>query len=827
MPLFSRSLGLATLLVLGLAFLLGGQSVAAEEALKMVSFERVRMHDPVWQPRIERLVHKTLPHAFDNTEPAQERLRMCAEYLERGRTGPKPPPHRFNTSDLYKVLEGAALMIQSEPNPEIESLMDRIIDVIARAQQEDGYLYVSHIVGNPNVGSMGRRPYDLVRRSHELYNMGHLYEAAVAYARATGKTKLLEVAEKHARHVDKVFFQGDPAYNDGQPVNQAPGHEEIELGLVKLYHYTGKKRYLDMAKRLLDIRGVTYVPGGTGTLAPSYAQEHAPVAEQTEAKGHAVRATYLYAAMAEVDSLLGSKDYSHALDSIWNDITDRKMHITGGLGAVHGIEGFGPAYELPNKRAYLETCAAVGNVFFNMRMFLKYRDAEYVDVAEIALLNNCLSGIGIDGTSFFYPNPLEADHGHRPRSGWFGTACCPSNIARLIPQIPGYLYATAEEDLYCTLYAASSTSLDLAGEKVDVKQTTDYPFDGRIEFQIDPEEAADFRLHLRIPTWSGRQLVPGDLYRYTEPSSGWSVEVNGETVRPRVEKGFAVLERTWRPGDHVRLTLPMPIQANTCTDKVEANRGRIAFSRGPLVFCAEGIDNGGAVQRFFVDPDRALADSKTTRIDAGILEGLPKISVPAREIDIDGEATDAQLKLIPYFAWSNRDRSSMITWLAARKELSHPDPMHPDLLKFAGVKASHTFGNDTVEAVRMPHTPESSFDRSIRRWTSWPQKGKTQWVEIELDRPQEIVSVGVYWYDDHGGVQVPGEWHLEAPDDDGQWKTLEIYNTDQYSSLPDAYNTVHPAESLQTDRLRIVMTPQHEDTCVGILSVDVETGDPQ
>ncbi|MCA9137546.1 MAG: glycoside hydrolase family 127 protein [Planctomycetales bacterium] len=780
------------------------------------------MSDRIWQPRIELLVSNTLPHAFKNTEVAQRRLRQCAEWLESNGTTVKPEPHRFNTSDLYKVMEGAALMIQSQPNAEIETMMDGIIDVIDRAQAEDGYLYVPHITGSIRENEMGPRPYSYLIHSHELYNVGHLYEAAVAYAQATGKTKLLDVAEKNACHVQKVIFEGDPAYNDGKPVMQAPGHQEIELGLVKLYNYTGKKLYLEMAKHFLDIRGVTFSPSGRGVSAPTYAQQHLPVARQSTATGHAVRATYQYAAMAEVDSLLGTADYSRALDNIWHDIVDKKMHITGGLGAVHGIEGFGPEYVLPNKDTYLETCAAVGNVFFNMRMFLKYRDAKYVDVAEISLLNNCLAGMGADGMSFFYPNPLEAVDGHAPRSGWFGTACCPSNLARLIPQVSGYMYATDQAGVFCNLYGTSETTIDVNGQPVQIRQTTDYPWSGEIALDIDPKRKVNFALRLRVPTWAGGQLVPGELYSYANPSPPWSVQVNGQTIAAKIEQGFAVIDRQWQAGDNVTLHLPMPVRINRCIDRVEADRDRVCFSRGPIVLCAEGIDNEGAVQRFFVpEIERLDARVENRQRDSQRFGDWPSILIHAQEVDIDQEVRDATVNLIPYFAWSNRDRGSMQVWFPTKQSLAQPDLMSPENLKFAGVAASHTFDQDTTAAIRMRNSPKNSADRSIPRWTSWPQLGKQQWVEIAFDRATEIRAVGVYFYDDHGGVQVPGSWRLEKLDGK-QWQPVEIYNTDQYSTLPDNYNTVHPAAPLRTDKIRIVMTPQHDQTTVGILSVEIE-----
>ena len=804
--------------LLFILFLFNTALILNAETVKMVPFQKVQMTDTVWQPRIEMLVNETLPHAFKNTEVGLNRLRMCAEFQENN-GGPKPEPHRFNTSDLYKVMEGGAMMIQAEPNPKIEELMDNAIDIIARAQADDGYLYVSHICGNPIEHEMGAKPYSHVIHSHELYNIGHLYEAAVAYAQATGKTKLLEVAEKSAQHVNKVFFEGDSKYNNGKPVMQAPGHQEIEIGLIKLYNYTGNDLYLNMAKKFLDIRGVTFVPNGTGVNSPGYAQQHEPVAKQTEAVGHAVRATYQYAAMAEVDSLMHKEDFSDALDSIWHNIVDTKMHISGGLGAVHGIEGFGPSYELPNKHTYLETCAAVGNVFFNMRMFLKYHDAKYVDVAEVALLNNCLSGIGLDGKSFFYPNPLEADFDHNPRSGWFGCACCPSNIARLIPQVSGYLYATDGEQLWCTLYASNQATLGLMGSNVKITQTTGYPFDGKIRFSIDPEKALKFNMNLRIPTWVGRQFVPGELYSYSGTSSMWSLKVNGKKIHPKVEKGFVSIDRTWNKGDTVELVLDMPVRVNICIEQVKANVNRISFTRGPLLYCAEGVDNNGIVQRFYVEPEKVMSGSKVQALNSGILAGLTQITVPAKE-NLGKYFAEAQVKMIPYFAWSNRDRSSMITWMPTLASMTHPDPSMPGVLKFASVKASHTWSGDTTQAIRMRNNPSSSADTSIRRWTSWPQKGQSQWVEIDLAKVSKIQSLGVYWYNDNGGVQLPGNWHIEVPVN-GSWNKLAIYNTDQYSCLPDCYNTVHPSETLSVDKLRIVMMPAHGQTCVGILSVNI------
>lgn len=402
-------------------------------------------------------------------------------------------------------------------------------------------------------------------------------------------------------------------------------------------------------------------------MSPEYAQQHLPVREQTKAVGHAVRAAYLYSGMAEVSVHAGDTSLRPALDSIWHNIVDTRMHITGGLGAVHGIEGFGPEYELPNKEAFDETCAAVGNVLFNHRMFLMEKDAKYMDVAEVALLNNVLAGVNLEGNRFFYLNPLEADgitpfnHGMAGRSPWFGTACCPSNLARLIPQVPGLMYASTENEIYCSFYAGSQTTLALEDGKVNLKQITEYPFDETIRWEITPEkEQQSFAMKLRIPTWVGEQFVPGDLYHYTgSESSGWSVKVNGEEVDARKDKGFVVIDRIWNKGDNVELILPMPVRYSKAIDKVEANRGRLCITRGPLVYAAEGIDNRNVLPNVFIP--KASNPLLVTTYSNGLMNGIPMVNIPAWEKHPDGNK-EISLTLLPYYAWNNRGDGSMMVW---------------------------------------------------------------------------------------------------------------------------------------------------------------------
>ena len=799
---------------------------AKDEPLQPVSFHKVEMTSNFWRPRLITQRKVLVPFAFEKTKPGVAHLKAAADFLA-GKKVEGHRAHRFIDSDLYKVMEGAAYLARLKDDPELEAQFDRIVDVIAAAQEPNGYLYPSHTTGVGEARNMmGDSPYTYVVHSHELYNMGHMYEAAVAYYLATGKNKLLKVAEKNARHINKVFFEGDPKYNGGKPIRQAPGHQEIELALVKLHKVTGKQLYLDMARKFLEVRGVTYVPQGEGVRSSTYAQQQAPVTEQKEAVGHAVRATYLYSAMADVGKLTGNTAYSKALNYIWGNLVNTRMHITGGLGAVHGIEGFGPKYLLPNADAFNETCAAVGNVLFNFRMFLVHKDAKYLDVAEVALLNNVLAAVNLEGNRFFYVNPLEADgkypfnHGTAGRAPWFGTACCPSNMARLLPQVQGMTYAHDEKDLYITFYAETATRIKISDTEVGIQQKTAYPNEGNIEIILNPAKPTSFRLLLRIPTWTGKQFVPGELYQYADSKAeSWTLSINGKSVKAGTENGFAVIDRRWEKGDRVTLDLPMSIRVNKCNEKVEDNHGRLALTRGPFVLCAEGLDNGGATQRFFLGETPATAKAKvsTTKIPSG---SFLQAQLPAEAVTADGKTEETSLSLIPYYAWNNRGPSSMTVWFPKEKELSVFDPNKlPKESIFSKITASQTSDLDTVSAIGDGKEPRWSSGKKVPRWTSRPQKGKPQWVEARFNASKNIRSVGVYWMQDQQDVKFPKEWSLEV-EQGGQWKPFELYVTDRYDMRANQYNVVHPAGPLSCDAIRIRMTPK-EDASVGILEVQV------
>ena len=790
-----------------------------------VAFSRVKINDSFWLPRLLVQKNETVPFALQKTKRAAENFRRCGAFL-RGEKDEMPFTHRFVSSDLYKVMEGAAYLLNIEPDEALEAQMDQLITIIGQAQQEDGYLYVSHTCGIADEGEMGLTPYSWVIHSHELYNVGHLYEGAVAYFEATGKRAWLEIAEKSARHVNKAFFEGDPNYNDGVPLNQAPGHQEPELALCRLYRATRDELYLNMAKKFLDIRGVTYCPEGEGIMSPTYAQQHAPVAKQDKAVGHAVRAAYMYAAMADVSALTGDYTYIEALENIWKNIVNAKMHITGGLGAIHGIEGFGEDYDLPNLDAYNETCAAIANVFFNHRMTLLHKDAKYFDVAEVSLLNNSLAGVNVKGNKFFYVNPLEADghqlfnHGSAGRSPWFDCACCPSNIARVVNHVGGYMYAVEDATIYALLYSGNEVTLAVNETQVTLKQSTRYPYAGAIRIEIDLGSPTAFAVKLRIPTWAlGERFVPGDLYRYTEKAtSPWTLHVNGKKLLLDVYKGFVEINRIWSAGDTIELDLPMDVRFNQCDSKVVDNRGRVCLTRGPLVLCAEEADNQGVVQRFYL-PDLPTEDSCfVDQIEEGILAGTPIVRVPCME-RIGCKSRNAEVNFIPYLSWNNRGNASMIVWLpnSAQGADSQLSRVHFDPTKYGTISASSCADHGAVDAVKDGRRPESSADESTAAWISTGQSSK-EWIQMLFDRPQTVERIGLFWVS-YNQIDTPKSWRMEYLKA-GVWYPFEKYVTDIYGVSKDRFNTIHPASKLTCEGLRINIEAK-VGQLVGLFDIDL------
>lgn len=644
-----------------------GQADPPDYPITPVGFTEVTLSDGFWAPRLETNRVSTIPFAMRQNE---ETGRVDNFRIAGGLGEGKYKGERYNDTDVYKVMEGAAYTLALRSDPKLESEMDSLIEIIAAAQEEDGYLFTSRTVDpeNPLMGT-GEDRWSNLAVSHELYNAGHLYEAAVAHYLATGKRGFLEIALKNADLVAATF--GPELKHD------APGHQEIELGLVKLFRATGDTRYLDLAKYYLDQRGhelelKVYPEGHRFSIYndPIQIQAHAPVLEQDEAVGHAVRCMYMYSGMADVAALTGDTSYIAAMDRLWDNVVGRKMALTGGVGARHSRENFGDDYELPNLTAYNETCAAIGMVFWNHRMFLLHGDARYLDVMERVLYNGVISGVSLEGDTFFYPNPLESDGKYRFNKGkaarqpWFGTACCPGNIARFLPAVPGYVYARTEDAFYVNLFVNSEAELKVAGQWVGIRQETGYPWEGRIKLFLEPDRAREFGVCVRVPGWARNEPVPSDLYRYlTEGDSEIRLLVNGEPQEVQLHKGFAVLRRKWERGDEIELDLPMPVRRVLSHEAVEDNRGRVALERGPLVYCAEWPDNEADVRSLMIPDSAAL----TTEFRPDLLQGVVVISGEAHSRSIESqnptEAAPTRFTAIPYYAWAHRGIGEMAVWL--------------------------------------------------------------------------------------------------------------------------------------------------------------------
>jgi len=621
--------------------------------VKPVPFTDVHVADQFWAPRIETNRTVSIPFAFKNCEETGriDNFSKAAGLMEGQHVG-----IRFDDSDVYKIMEGAAYSIRLHPDPDLEKYLAALIATVSAAQEDDGYLYTARTIDpeHPAKGA-GDQRWSNLRWSHELYCAGHMYEAAVAHYMATGKRSFLDVAISNADLIDSVFGPGKK--------RDVPGHQEIEIGLAKLYRVTGNEKYLKLAKFFLDERGHAH----GRELYGSYTQDHKPVIEQHEAVGHAVRAAYMYSGMADVAALTGDTDYVEALDRIWANVVSEKLYLTGGIGASRRGEAFGGNYELPNKSAYNETCAAIGNVLWNHRLFLLHGDAKYIDVLERTLYNGLISGVSLEGDSFFYPNPLESDgeykfnQGSATRSPWFRCACCPGNVTRFVPSIPGYAYAYRDNVLYVSLFVSGSATGMMANVPGRITQTTRYPWDGTVKMTIEPERPAEFAVYVRIPGWARNRPVPSDLYQYMNSSNEEAtLKVNGRPVALDIEKGFARIQRTWQRGDTIELELPMPVRRVVAHEKVEANVGKVAIERGPIVYCAEAVDNGGHVLDLVLPDDAPLE----TEFRQDMLGGVTVVTGTARALARNAAAaSERDFVAIPYYAWSHRGVGEMAVWL--------------------------------------------------------------------------------------------------------------------------------------------------------------------
>ena len=630
-----------------------------------------------WGDRIRAAREVTIPLAFQKCEETHryENFKMAAYTLQHpGHEGLQTPKwdvskfmgFSFDDTDVYKTIEGASYVLQTYPDKQLTAYIDSVLDIVAAAQEPDGYLYTARTI-NPEHPHhwAGKKRWEVEDfLSHELYNLGHMVDAACAHYQATGSDKFLNIAKRYADCVVR-----EVGAQQGQAC-VVPGHQIAEMALVRLYVLTGEQKYLDEAKFLLDYRGKT-------GRRDKYSQSDKPVVDQTEAWGHAVRAGYMYAGMADVAALTGDADYLKAIDAIYNNIVSKKYYITGGVGARHEGEAFGADYELPNLTSYNETCAAISMVYLFHRMFLLHGDAKYIDCMERTLYNGVISGMSVDGGRFFYPNPLSADGKYAfnadnttERQPWFGCACCPSNLCRFIPSLPGYMYAVKDRNLYVNLFAGNTATMQVGGKQVVLEQQTNYPWDGDISIKVMKNQAKAFRMLVRIPGWVDRQPVPSDLYRFSDDVQGsYTVKVNGRPVEGQLENGYLAIDRQWKKGDVVSVHLDMPVRMVKADQHVKADQGRTAVERGPLVYCAEGADNQGFCIFNFLVPRQP----RFTVVDRQI-SGQRDVNFSVKAIEVEGQAVDtdaagkvkaqsATLTMIPYYAWNHRGTGLMQVWL--------------------------------------------------------------------------------------------------------------------------------------------------------------------
>jgi DUF1680 family protein len=689
-------------------------------------------------------------------------------------TNRKIPGFPFDDTDPYKVLEGASYALAASPDPALHDFLNTLISKIALAQEPDGYLYTARTIdpAHPHAWSGPQRWLKDPDESHELYDAGHLFEAAAAHYQATGQTNLLNIAIREANLLCDTFGP--------DKLHIWPGHEIVEMGLVRLYRVTGNERYLKLAKFFLDVRG----PGGD-----EYHQSHIKPAEQKEAVGHAVRAGYLYSGMADVAAMTGDQEYVQAIDAIWDNVVGKKLYITGGIGALGSGEAFGPDYFLPNMSAYCETCAAVANDYWNQRLFLLHGDAKYIDVLERTLYNGVLSGVSLDGKGFFYPNPLESN-GQHARSPWFGCACCPGNITRFLASVPGYVYAQKDDAIYVNLYVADNAEVKLSnGTQVRLTQDTRYPWSGNVHISVAPIRESTFTVMLRIPGWARNEPVPSDLYRFAdEARDPVTVRVNGESVPVNPVKGYVSLNRSWQKGDAIELNLPMPVRRVKANPKVQADAGRVALQRGPLVYCAEWPDNPNGKVRNLLLPDNVAL---TSEFRADLLNGVEVVQGKAVSLSNSDTGTlvrtEQDFQAIPYFTWANRGRGEMAVWLAD-SESSVRLPARPTVASRSRVSVSNKGTNPRAINDQLEPASSNDSENSFFHW--WPRKGSLEWVEYAFDAPTTVSHAEVYWFDDTGTgeCRMPASWKLFYKDGD-EWKPVKT--DDPYGTEKDRFNRLN------------------------------------
>lgn len=747
-----------------------------------VPFTSVKVEsNSFWGQRLEASRIVTIPLAFSKCESegrytnfsnAAEHMKDPSKVFKVNGVG-----YSFDDTDPYKTIEGASYILQTYPDKKLKLYIDSVLNVIASAQEPDGYLYTSRTQNpdDPHHWAGPTRWSKVEDLSHEFYNLGHMVEGAVAHYQATGSRKFLDIAIRYADCVIREV--GD---KPGQAC-VVPGHQIAEMALCRLYLVTGDRKYLDQAKFFLDYRGKT-------TIKTEYSQSHKPVVEQDEAVGHAVRATYMYAGMADVAALTGDSAYINAIDAIWDNIVNKKLYITGGIGATASGEAFGPNYYLPNMSAYCETCAAIGNVYVNHRLFLLHGESKYYDVLERSLYNGLISGVSLDGGKFFYPNPLES-MGQHQRQAWFGCACCPSNISRFVPSLPGYVYAVKDRSVYVNLFLSNTSNLTVAGKKVALTQTTGYPYCGDINIKVDRNSCGQFDLKIRIPGWLKSRPLPGELYSYSDNKRlGYSIKVNGVEAEGSVtEDGYFTIPRKWKKGDVVTIHFDMEPRTVRASEKVEADRGMVSIERGPIVYCAEWPDNKFDIKSVLInqnpeftleqrDLEAFIPEASKAKLNTYKTQQITTLTTDAQTLAFDkqGKLTTEEVKLtlIPYYAWCHRGNGDMKVWIP--QDLKATNPAAPATLASQS-KIGSSMRIPALQSIADRLVPKDGNDRSMPYTHWWPKNNSTEWISYTFPEEATVQSCTVYWFDDQpwGGCRIPDSWKIYYKDASGNWVPVE------------------------------------------------------
>ncbi|HPI73003.1 MAG TPA: glycoside hydrolase family 127 protein [bacterium] len=750
--------------------------------LSAVPFTQVHIEDSFWAPRQEINRTASIPINLEMLDKSGNLINfdLAAEGKRKGYNGPV-----YMDSDLYKALEAASYSLAAHPDAALQKKIDAIIRRIAAAQQKDGYLNTYYTVNKPD------QRWTNLRDHHELYCAGHLFEAAVAHYQATGKRTLLRVATRFADHICSLFGPG-PGQRMGYP-----GHPEIELALIKLWRVTGQQRYFDLARFFIENRGIHFFAREHQTPEAeydgSYWQDDMPLCEHRTIKGHAVRACYLLSGATDVAAVTDDAALLKMIQRVWRNTIERNQYITGGIGPSSHNEGFTVDYDLPNLTAYQETCATIALAQWNHRLALLYGDSRYADVVERCLYNGMLSGVSQDGKTFFYVNRLESDGGQH-RSPWFGCACCPPNVARTVASLGGYVCAQDDHSLWMNLYLQGRIQVIFPKGRLWVQVLGNYPWDGRVRIKPSPEKPLAFALRLRKPGWCDQATV----------------HVNGKAVAPPMDKGYYVLDRTWQSGDEVELNLDMPVRRMIAHPQVQADAGRTAFQRGPLVYCLEACDHAAKLASIFLPPTCPLTAEWDPSLFNGMMilkgKGLStdSLSWKGKLYQAMPSPRQVEVKAVPYFVWDNRAPGAMMVWL--------PQAMPPAAVggmeRNAVVTASYIGSGSRLQGIKDGIEPKRSSDHTGQLCHFWPHKGGEEWVRYQWPQPVRIAGCQLYWFDDtgRGECRPPVDWRIEYFQGD-TWKAVAADN--RYSVLLDGWNTV-TFSPIATTELRLLVKLQDQ-----------------